>query len=160
MGEDEIATCTTDAELVVAEDRLACVPRLQDGPRCPAESVGVPPLCKRVREGRGLALAVWMQSTLDGLCPAIQVSPLALRGGPVEVSVVLRVPGNDLSLSSIEVVGADATAGLWMRLLAPYLDALRAFGGQATTAVAEARVRCTTRTLLPRPEPMDVVGDP
>lgn len=160
IGEDEIATCVGETELAVADGRLGCFPRVDEGPRCPPEHVGVPPLCKPVRVGRGklVDLTLWMQSTVAGLCPTVQLSPLAMR--PADVGVVLRVPGNDLSLSSIEVVGSPANSGAWMRLFAPYLDALRALGGQATTAVAEGEVRCASRVVLPRPEPADAVGDP
>ena len=147
---------------LIADGRLGCVPRVAEGPRCPAEQVGVPPGCRPVRAGRGtlVDVSVGLQATLTSLCPTVQLSPLGMGPEPVDVEVLLRVPNNDLSLSSIEVAGTPANAGRWLRLIAPHLDALRALGGQATTAVAEGRLRCPSRLLLPRPEPADAVGDP
>lgn len=161
IGEDEIAICAGETELAIAGGRLGCVPRVAEGPRCPAGQVGVPPGCRPVRAGRSnlVDLSAWMQTTLAGLCSTVQLSALGMGPEPTDVEVLLRVPNNDLSLSSIEVVSPTNT-GLWLRLFAPYLDALRALGGQTTTAVAEGRVRCTSRLLLPRPEPADAVGDP
>jgi hypothetical protein len=122
-------------------------------------------------EGPAVDLRRWMRAVVgtDGgpgappLCAALARAPAALAHAPgeaeLELEVVVRVPGNDLSQLDLRGhvfgpkrlpgVGADEVAADVDRAVRPLAEALRALGGTSSLAAAVSRVRCRWGAALP-----------
>ena len=173
--EDEVLACPSGGELAaVAEDprgapRLAylAVPGAATSRACPAGAIDAAGGCVRIAERGRIDVARWLDAVIgvEGgqgtplLCEALARSPGALGAavGEERVSVALVFPDNDVTQVSAEVRASPVEAE---PVVAPMIEALRAFGGVASQASVVTTVRCEVNAANAAVRPAAVPENP